>query len=178
MKRILLALLALAVATAFAVPAFAQSDATIVDGVVVEVTSSATGELETFAIVDRDGVTVNYSVVAEPNPTEFGLENQAGDRWVGNQRSEPVEASRRLRDHQRRFTAITVTSVGGVASSVVDKESGKLETNLNYLFALYTVTWAAFFAYIFILSRRQRDLQRQIARLDSVVPSDKGGKTR
>ena len=34
--------------------------------------------------------------------------------------------------------------------------------NLPLLFAVYTVTWAAFFAYAFYMSRRQRELRREI----------------
>lgn len=34
--------------------------------------------------------------------------------------------------------------------------------NLPFLFAVYTVTWAAFFAYAFYMSRRQRELRREI----------------
>ncbi|MCZ6789646.1 MAG: CcmD family protein [Chloroflexi bacterium] len=34
--------------------------------------------------------------------------------------------------------------------------------NLPFLFAVYTVTWAAFFAYAFYMSRRQRELRREL----------------
>ncbi|MCZ6614470.1 MAG: CcmD family protein [Chloroflexi bacterium] len=34
--------------------------------------------------------------------------------------------------------------------------------NLPFLFAVYTVTWAAFFAYVFYISRRQRELRREL----------------
>ena len=34
--------------------------------------------------------------------------------------------------------------------------------NLPFLFAVYTVTWAAFFAYVFYMSRRQRELRREL----------------
>ncbi len=36
------------------------------------------------------------------------------------------------------------------------------EANLPFLFAVYIVTWAAFFAYVFYISRRQRELQNEI----------------
>ena len=36
------------------------------------------------------------------------------------------------------------------------------EANLPYLFAVYIVTWAAFFGYVFYVSRRQREMQREI----------------
>ena len=43
-----------------------------------------------------------------------------------------------------------------------DRES---EANLPYLFAVFIVTWAAFFAHVFVMSRRQREMQREIEAL-------------
>ena len=42
------------------------------------------------------------------------------------------------------------------------QEGGGPEANLPFLFAVYIVTWAAFFAYVFYVSRRQRELQNEI----------------
>ncbi len=42
---------------------------------------------------------------------------------------------------------------------------GAQTTFLPYVFAVYTVTWAAFFAYAFYMGRRQRELRRQIEEL-------------
>ena len=39
------------------------------------------------------------------------------------------------------------------------------EANLPYLFAVYIVTWLAFFGYVFFMSRRQREMQREIDEL-------------
>ncbi len=36
------------------------------------------------------------------------------------------------------------------------------EANLPYLFAVYIITWLAFFGYVFYMSRRQREMQREI----------------
>ncbi len=36
------------------------------------------------------------------------------------------------------------------------------DSNLEFLFAVYIITWAAFFGYIFYLSRRQREMRREI----------------
>ena len=36
------------------------------------------------------------------------------------------------------------------------------EANLPFLFAVYIITWAAFFAYVFYVSRRQRELRSEI----------------
>jgi CcmD family protein len=56
-----------------------------------------------------------------------------------------------------------------VATAVVDREQGDLERNLGYLFAIYLVTWAGFFAYIFIMSRKQGDLAREINALKGQI---------
>ncbi len=36
------------------------------------------------------------------------------------------------------------------------------DSELPWLFAVFFVTWATFFAYVFIMSRRQRGMQREI----------------
>ena len=43
-----------------------------------------------------------------------------------------------------------------------EEESQDPEANLPFLFAVYTITWVAFFAYAFYMSRRQADLRREI----------------
>ena len=44
------------------------------------------------------------------------------------------------------------------------QEAGELdgESELPWLFAVFAVTWAAFFAYGFVMGRRQRELQREL----------------
>ena len=39
------------------------------------------------------------------------------------------------------------------------------ESPLPFLFAVYTITWSAFFAYAFYVNRRQRELRREIEEL-------------
>jgi len=39
------------------------------------------------------------------------------------------------------------------------------EANLPYLFAVYAVTWVAFFAYLYYLSQRQQSLRRELEEL-------------
>lgn len=136
---------------------------------VVGVDADGDGNLRRFALSDQAGSVTEYTVQGS---TEYGLENQAGDRWVANQADDPSGAVSRLRDHQERFAPITVTSENGVAISVVERESGKLETSLGFLFAVFAVTWAGFFAYIFFVSRKQRELQREISRLKSRLGND------
>lgn len=47
------------------------------------------------------------------------------------------------------------------AASPAQEGSGP-EANLPFLFAVYIITWAAFFAYVFYVSRRQRELRNEI----------------
>jgi CcmD family protein len=135
-----------------------------VNGIVVGVETDDAGVLTRFAVSDSTGTIHTFTIF---NGTEYGLENQAGDRWVSTQESEPSESARRLRDHRERFAPITVTSENGTAFSVVEREQGRLETNLGYLFAVFAVTWALFFAYVLYLGRKQRVLQHEIYRLKS-----------
>ena len=39
------------------------------------------------------------------------------------------------------------------------------EANLPYLFAVYTITWGVFFAYLYYLSQRQQNLRREVEEL-------------
>ncbi len=39
------------------------------------------------------------------------------------------------------------------------------ESNLGFLFAGFAVVWVAFFAYVFYMSRRERELRREIEEL-------------
>jgi CcmD family protein len=41
--------------------------------------------------------------------------------------------------------------------------------NAGYLFAAYAIVWAVLFGYIFILSRRQKRLRREIDLLKEVL---------
>ncbi len=43
--------------------------------------------------------------------------------------------------------------------------------NLPYLFAVYSITWVLFFAYVFYVSRRQRELEREIRDLKAAMES-------
>ena len=46
--------------------------------------------------------------------------------------------------------------------------------NLPYLFVVYSVTWVLFFAYVFYVSRRQRELEREIRDLKAAMESVEG----
>lgn len=46
------------------------------------------------------------------------------------------------------------------------------EAELPWLFAVYAITWAAFFGYVFIMSRRQREMQREIDTLKRALQAN------
>ncbi len=137
-------------------------DASVLSGIVVGVEVDENGNLTRFAVSDSAGGVTTFELSAS---TQYGLENQAGDRWVSTQSDESSEAARHLRDHRERFAPITVSSENGIALSVVEREEGKLEANLGYLFAVFAITWALFFVYVLYMGSKQRVLQHEIAKL-------------
>jgi CcmD family protein len=62
----------------------------------------------------------------------------------------PVYAGNGIVDH-----AVSATTYAQASDS-------DPEANLPFLFAVYILTWAGFFGYAFYMSRRQRDMQRDI----------------
>jgi len=41
--------------------------------------------------------------------------------------------------------------------------------NMNYLFAAFAIVWAMIFGYVFSLSRKQKQLQREIKSLEEKI---------
>ena len=62
----------------------------------------------------------------------------------------PVYAGSGIVDHAASATAFAQASASDP------------EANLPFLFAVYILTWAGFFGYAFYMSRRQRDMRRDI----------------
>jgi CcmD family protein len=54
-----------------------------------------------------------------------------------------------------------------------DVDSSAAEANLPYLFAVFIITWAGFFGYVFVMVRRRREMQREIEALRASL-ADKG----
>ena len=48
-------------------------------------------------------------------------------------------------------------------------EMNRDSSELPWLFAVFFVTWAVFFTYVFIMSQRQKQLRREISALKSIV---------
>ena len=171
MRRSIVVLMLVGGLAVASIATVAAQSANLVSGVVTGVEQNDAGELVSFSVVDNEGESHSFQVSTD---TEYGLENQAGDRWTATHADAPVAAAERMRDQQHRFAPVTVRGEGGLAQSVVVTESGRLETNLGFLFAIYMVTWAAFFAYVFVMSRRQQDLQRQIGQLKELAGPGNG----
>ena len=58
------------------------------------------------------------------------------------------------------------------ATSEIPAQQQRGEAELPWLFAVYAITWAAFFAYVFIMSRRQREMQREIDALKRALQAE------
>jgi len=136
------------------------------NGVITIIKVDQDTKLVGFVLSTKDGELVEMSV---DDATIFGLENASGDRWMSEFRADPAESLLRMTDQRERFAPVTVTVKDGIATVVVDREQGNLELNLGFLFAIYLVTWSGFFAYIFIVSRKQNDLSREINALKNQV---------
>jgi len=162
-RTALATMFALAALVIFSNQSAAQAkDEEVLSGVVVGVDTDDNGNLTRLAVSDSSGQITTFEFSPK---TQFGLENQAGDRWISSLAENPSEAARRLNDHRKRFAPITVSHANGIASSIVERQEGKLETNLGYLFAVFATTWILFFAYVLYMGQKQRVLQYEITRL-------------
>ena len=47
------------------------------------------------------------------------------------------------------------------------------EANLGFLFAVFAITWLGFFAYVFLIARRQKELNREIAILKNMIEENR-----
>lgn len=52
---------------------------------------------------------------------------------------------------------------------IVLLEAASPAANLPFLFAAFAVTWIAFFAYVWFVSRRQQELRREIEELRNAL---------
>ena len=50
-------------------------------------------------------------------------------------------------------------------SAEIAGQTGQPSSNLSYVLAVFLITWAAFFGYVFVMSRRQREMRREIEAL-------------
>ncbi|MCL0044542.1 CcmD family protein [Dehalococcoidia bacterium] len=63
--------------------------------------------------------------------------------------------------------AVWALATGVTSAAVQNQSHSKLydESPLPYLLVVYTVSWLAFFAYAFYMTRRQHELSREIDEL-------------
>ena len=69
------------------------------------------------------------------------------------------------------FAALAVINVGAVSG-----QSAPGESNLGFLLAGVGAAWLGFFAYVFYVDRKNRDLRREIEDLRRAIDDKKGGK--
>ncbi|MBL01208.1 MAG: hypothetical protein CL774_01775 [Chloroflexi bacterium] len=133
-----------------------ESGEKMVSGIITMVILDEMKELKEFQITDFDGN--NYKFIVTDS-TEFGLDESSGDRWVSTQKNTPKESGIKLISHQQRYAPVTVIHDGENAKSIVEREEGKLENNLSYLFSFFLITWIIFFIYIFYIGKKQKVIE-------------------
>ena len=127
-----------------------------ISGIITMVLVDEMNELVEFQITDSNGNDYKYKVNSS---TEFGLDESSGDRWVSTQKNSPKESAIKLIEHQKRYAPVTIIYDGEYAKSVVEREEGRLENNLSYLFSFFLITWIIFFLYIFYLGKKQKVIE-------------------
>ena len=133
---------------------FADDHGDLVSGVINAISVDEDGQLEGILLMTSDGQFLNIDIKSGENPTEFGLDNIAGERWTGNQNDDSKEVVLKLKDHQKRFIPITILHNEGLAKEIVDMEKRDVSSNLNFLFSCFAVAWVAFFGYLIIINGR------------------------
>ena len=67
-------------------------------------------------------------------------------------------------------TVFAYDGIAGLSEAIADPlEHTPGESELPWLFAVYIITWGAFFGYAFMMSRRQREMRREIDLLRRVL---------
>ena len=70
--------------------------------------------------------------------------------------------------------AIPALAQQDISAQANTQESSDAEANLPYLFAVYAITWVIFFAYLYYLSQRQRNLRREVEELRQILAEREG----
>ena len=77
------------------------------------------------------------------------------------------------------FLSIPITVTGNSDFGTVDdrvdlgqetsQPQSNPEANLGFLFSVFAITWLGFFAYVFLMARRQKELNREIEILKNII---------
>ena len=70
---------------------FADDHGDLVSGVINAISVDEDGQLEGILLMTSDGQFLNIDIKSGENPTEYGLDNIAGERWTGNQNDDSKE---------------------------------------------------------------------------------------
>ena len=65
----------------------------------------------------------------------------------------------------RLILALLALLVGALVLGAVPQQDSDPEGYLPYLFAAFALTWAAFFAYLFFIARKERALRQEMEAL-------------
>lgn len=71
---------------------------------------------------------------------------------------------------------LLAATVAGVAEAAGTAQTNGPESNLSFLFAVFAVTWAAFFAYVFYMAYRGRELRREVEALRQALEEKEASK--
>ena len=69
-------------------------------------------------------------------------------------------------DHGQAWASQATSESGNMFYSLPATSDG--ESNLPYLYAVFTIVWAAFFGFVFLMSKRQRDLRKELEALKKI----------
>ncbi len=67
------------------------------------------------------------------------------------------------------YGGVTGQSGAPLSPTAAPLQQARGESELPWLFAVYIITWAAFFGYVFVMSQRQREMRREIDILRRVL---------
>jgi CcmD family protein len=70
-----------------------------------------------------------------------------------------------MRNLRSAFPLLLLPAVAVVLLGAAPAQESDTKPFLQFLFAAYSITWAAFFGYSFFMSRKQRELKRELEAL-------------
>ena len=74
---------------------------------------------------------------------------------------------------EKRIIGIKLSLINNEFQKANDTYQQESNSNLGYLFAVFFITWVAFFGYLFFLSKKQHNIIRDIKELENTISQDK-----